>query len=454
MDDIAMHALATRPMPDRMPSYPGPKASALIERMRRVEGAGPRSGAGDPLVVDHASGATLVDPDGNRFTDLAGSFAAASIGHSNPEVAAAVAEQIGVASHVSSAAISEQRVGFEEDLVGIAPPGLERVLLGITGADANDTAVKLARSKSGRREILAFAGGYFGRARGVVGFNGKSVHRTRVAVDPEAHFLPYPDPYRWPDALGGEAAAATAGLELVRSALEDPASGVGPLAAIMIEPIQGNGGIVIPPGGFLEGLRALCDEHDVLLIFDEIQCGFGRSGRLWASEHWGVVPDLMTVGKGIGGGLAVSAVVGRNEAMGHWPAGTHTSTFLGNAVNLAAGRAAIRVMCGDRLWERSASLGERLLGRLRAGLNDAPSVGDVRGRGLFIGIELVRDPVTKAPHPEAAATVQSRAFEAGVVVAIAGRFEQVVKISPPLTIDEEQANQAVDIVIDAVRRGR
>jgi 4-aminobutyrate aminotransferase-like enzyme len=437
-----------------MAGYPGPKARALIERMRRVEGAGPRAGAGDPLVVDHATGATLVDPDGNRFTDLAGSFAAASIGHSHPDVAIAVAEQVGLASHVSSAAISEQRIGFEEDLIGIAPAGLDRVLLGISGADANDTAVKLARSRSGRREILTFSGGYFGRAGGVIGLNGKATFRSRVGIDPDAHFLPYPDPYRWPDELGGPGAAGHAALELVRQALEDPGSGIGPLAAIAVETIQGNGGIVSPPDGFLEGLRALSDEHGVTLILDEIQSGFGRSGRLWAAEHWGVVPDLMTVGKGIGGGLALSAVVGRSATMEHWPAGTHTSTFLGNAVNLAAGRAAIRVMCRDRLWERSADLGERLLARLRAGLADEPRVGDVRGRGLFVGVELVRHRATKEPDTEGTAAVQARAFEGGVVVAIAGRYEQVVKISPPLTIDEGQANEAVDIVIDAIRRGR
>jgi 4-aminobutyrate aminotransferase-like enzyme len=439
---------------DRMGAYPGPKARALIDRMRAVEGAGPRAGAGDPLVVDHASGATLVDPDGNRYTDLAGSFAAASIGHSHPEVAVAVAEQIGVASHISSAAISEQRIGFEEALVGIAPPSLDRVLLGITGADANDTAIKLARSRSGRREFLTFAGGYFGRTRGVAGFDGKSILRTRTSVDPEAHFLPFPDPYRWPDELGGPDAAGDGALALVRAALEDPGSGIGPLAAILVETIQGSGGIVVPPDGFLAGLRALCDEHDVLLILDEIQCGFGRTGTMWAAEHWDVVPDLMTVGKGIGGGLALSAVVGRSDAMAHWPAGTHTSTFLGNAVNLAAGRAAIRIMCRDRLWERSTSLGARLIERLRAGLGGVPGVGDVRGRGLFIGIELVRDTATRQPDPEAVVGVQRRAFDGGVVVATAGRFEQVVKISPPLTIDETQANEAVDVVIDAIRRSR
>jgi 4-aminobutyrate aminotransferase-like enzyme len=431
-------------------TYPGPKAAAILERMRAVEGAGPRTGSGDPLVVDHASGSILVDPDGNEFIDLAGSFAAATIGHSHPAVADAVATQIGRASHVSSAAASEQRVGFEEDLVAIAPPGLDRVLLGISGSDANDTALKLARSRTGRREVLAFSGGYLGRAGGVVGVDGKSSFRARVGRDPEAHFMPFPDPYRWPPELGGPAAAGEAALRLVRQALEDPASGIGPLAAIIVEPIQGNGGIIVSPDGFLQGLRDLCDSHDVLLIFDEIQCGFGRTGRLWAAEHWGVVPDLMTVGKGIGGGLALSAVVGRAAAMRHWTAGTHTSTFLGNAVNLAAGRAAIGVMCRDRLWERSERLGEALRTRLEADLKDHPHVGDVRGRGLFLGVELVHDRESRTPDPERCAAVRQRAFEQGVVVAIAGRFENVVKISPPLTIEEDRASEALRVVIETI----
>jgi 4-aminobutyrate aminotransferase-like enzyme len=430
--------------------YPGPNAAAILERMRAVEGAGPRTGTGDPLVVDHASGSVLVDPDGNEFIDLAGSFAAATIGHSHPAVADAVAAQIGRASHVSSAAASEQRVGFEEDLVAIAPPGLDRVLLGISGSDANDTALKLARSRTGRREVLAFSGGYLGRAGGVVGVDGKSSFRTRVGRDAEAHFLPFPDAYRWPAELGGAEGAGEAALGLVRQALEDPASGFGPLAAIIVEPVQGNGGILAAPDGFLQGLRELCDEHDVLLIFDEIQCGFGRTGRMWAGDHWGVVPDLMTVGKGIGGGLALSAVVGRATAMQHWAAGTHTSTFLGNAVNLAAGRAAIGVMCGDRLWERSARLGQALRARLQDDLAEHPRVGDVRGLGLFIGIELVRDRDSRTPDPERCAAVRRWAFEHGVVVATAGRFENVVKVSPPLTIDEGQASEALDVVVEAI----
>jgi 4-aminobutyrate aminotransferase-like enzyme len=430
--------------------YPGPNARALIERMRAVEGAGYRTSSGDPLVVDHAAGATLVDPDGNMFIDLAGSFAAATLGHGHPDVTAAIAAQAGRAAHVSSASISEQRVGFEEDLVAIAPSGLDRVLLGISGSDANDTALKLARTLTGRREVLTFSGGYFGRAGGVVGVDGKAGFRTRVGRDVEAHFLPFPDPYRWPRGLGGPAAACDGALSLVRAALEDPASGIGPLAAIIVEPVQGSGGIVIPPDGFLQGLRALCDTYDLPLIFDEIQCGFGRTGRLWAAEHWGVVPDLMTVGKGIGGGLALSAVVGRAGAMSHWPPGTHTSTFLGNAVNLAAGRAAIAVMRRDRLDQRSARLGDAVRDRLAADLAEVRHVGEVRGLGLLIGVELVRDRESREPDPERCAVVRRRAFEQGVVVAAAGRFDNVVKISPPLTIDEGDLERAVDIVVEAI----
>jgi 4-aminobutyrate aminotransferase-like enzyme len=430
--------------------YPGPKARALLERMRAVEGAGNRTASGDPLVVDHAAGATLVDPDGNAFIDLAGSFAAATLGHGHPDVIAAIAAQAGRAAHVSSASISEQRVGFEEDLVAIAPPGLDRVLLGISGSDANDTALKLARTLTGRREVLTFSGGYFGRTGGVVGVDGKAAFRTRVGRDVEAHFLPFPDPYRWPRGLGGPAAACDGALSLVRTVLEDPGSGIGPLAAIIVEPVQGSGGIVIPPDGFLQGLRALCDAHDVPLIFDEVQCGFGRTGRLWAAEHWGVVPDLMTVGKGIGGGLALSAVVGRASAMSHWGPGTHTSTFLGNAVNLAAGRAAIAVMRRDRLDQRSASLGDALRARLSADLATAPHVGEVRGLGLLIGIELVRDRESREPDPERCAAVRRRAFEGGVVVASAGRYDNVVKLSPPLTIDEGDLGRAADVVMEAI----
>lgn len=432
--------------------YPGPRARALIERMRAVEGAGPRTGgADDPLVVESADGSILTDPDGNRFVDLAGSFAAATIGHTHPAVVAAVREQVGHVSHVSSAAVSEPRVAFEEALVSIAPAGLDRVLLGMSGADANDTAIRLARTATGRREIIAFSGGYFGRRAGVLGIGGKSRFRTSVGEAPDAHFLPYPYPYRWPLGRGSAAEVGEQALALVRHAFEDPASGVGPVAAVVVEPVQGNGGVVIPPDGFLAGLRELCDRHGAMLVFDEIQCGFGRTGRDWAGEHWGVAPDLMTVGKGVGGGLAVSAVVGRSTAMSHWAPGTHTSTFLGDAVNLAAGAAAIGVLRDERLAERSAALGAHALTRLHDALDGADGIGEVRGLGLFIAIELVSDPDGRSPDPDRVARIRRAAFARGIVVGAGGHHENVIKLCPPLTIEDDLLDTALDLTIDTIR---
>ena len=433
--------------------YPGPRARQVIERMRAVEGAGPRTRGDDaPLVVKEASGSILVDPDGNRFIDLAASFAAATIGHAHPEVVAAIRDQAGRVSHVSSASISEPRIAFEEALVAIAPPGLDRVLLGLSGSDANDTALKLARTLTGRREVIAFSGGYFGRGGGVIGLNGKATFRSSVGLEADAHFLPYPYPHRWP--LGPGAHAGEQALALVRHALEGPASGVGPVAAIVVEPVQGNGGVVIPPAGFLAGLRELCDQHGVVLVFDEIQSGFGRTGRAWAGEHWGVVPDLMTVGKGIGGGMAVSAVVGRQAFMQHWVPGTHTSTFMGNAINLAAGLAAISVFRRERLAERSAAVGERMLERLRAALSDEPHVSEVRGLGLFAGIEIVTDRESRTPDPGRSATIRRAAFDRGVLVGAGGHAENVLKLCPPLTIDELLLELALDVTIDTIKGTR
>jgi 4-aminobutyrate aminotransferase-like enzyme len=189
-------------------------------------------------------------------------------------------------------------------------------------------------------------------------------------------------------------------------------------------------------------------------VFDEIQCGFGRTGRLWAAEHAGVVPDLMTVGKGIGGGMPVSAVVGRPDVMRHWPAGTHTSTFMGNAVNLAAGHAAIEVMRRDRLWERSERLGAELIKSLHADLAGSPPVGEVRGVGLFIGIEIVTDAESRTPDPALANRIRRAAFDRGVLVGIAGHAESVLKICPPLTIEEPLLETAAGILVDSIKGAR
>jgi 4-aminobutyrate aminotransferase-like enzyme len=362
-------------------------------------------------------------------------------------VTEAIQRQAGVMTHCPSAAPSEVRAELYERLAAIAPPALDRVLLAVTGAMANETAVQLARAATGRRTVVTFSGTYPGRTVGAVRLAGKHAYREQFGIAAEAHFVPYPDPYRSPWAAGGDPGETA--LELVEHALTDPASGVEPPACVLLEPIQGNGGVVVPPPGFLGGLRELCDRTGTLLVFDEIQSGFGRTGRMWASQHEDVVPDLMTVGKGIGGGLALAALLGRAEPMTTWEPDAVTSTFLANALNAAAGCAAIDVLRDEGLVERSARLGARALERLSSGLAEHAAVGDVRGRGLFLGVELVRGRTSAEPDAELAQRTQRGLRDRGVLVGRGGRHGNVLVLAPPLVIEEDVLDDGLDALVEA-----
>jgi 4-aminobutyrate aminotransferase-like enzyme len=363
-------------------------------------------------------------------------------------VTAAITAQAATMAHCPSAVGSRVRAGLAERLVALAPAGLTRVLPAVTGAMANEFAVALARAATGRRGVIAFAGGYFGRSLGSVGLAGKHGYRAPLGVEAAAQFLPFPDRYRSPWAGGRDPGAAV--LALLDELLHDPGSGVAAPACILIEPIQGNGGVVIPPPGFLAGLRAAADSCGALLVFDEIQCGFGRAGRTWACEHDGVVPDLLTAGKGIGGGLPFAAVLGREDVMTAWAPDAITSTFLTNAVHLAAATAAIDVFRDEHLAERSAHLGAHALDRLRAGLAGAPTVGDVRGRGLFCGVELVRDRSGQEPAAGDCAGAVKALRDRGVIVGRGGRHGNVLKLSPALTIAEADLDAGLDAILEVL----
>jgi 4-aminobutyrate aminotransferase-like enzyme len=423
-----------------------PTAAADVrERIRRCEGGGMRTFADpDATVWARAEGAHLWDEDGRRYLDLYAGFAVANVGHCHPRVTAAIREQAGILTHCPSAAPSRVRAELYERLLAIAPEGLTRVLLAVTGSLANELAIALARAATGRHGVLTFSGTYPGRTQGVVGMAAKHAYREPVGARAAAQFLPFPDPFRSPWAGGGEVGPIVLGL--VEQALADPASGVDPVAAVVIEPIQGNAGVLIPPPGFLAGLRELCDRHGALLVFDEIQCGFGRAGAMWASAIDGVVPDLMTVGKGIGGGLALAAVLGRDDVMTTWKADATTSTFLTNALNERAGVAAIDVLVDEGLVERSRELGERAIARLRSGLAGNPRVGEVRGRGLFVGIEL------GGATPDGAGATAARLAlrERGLLVGASGRHGNVLKLSPPLVVDEAELDDAIDTILEVL----
>lgn len=424
-------------------------SEAVCERIRALEGSGMRTFSDpEPLVWQRTEGCRVWDADGREYLDLYAGFAVATVGYCHPTVTAAICRQAATMTHCPSAAPSEVRASLYERLVGLAPPGLGRVLLAVTGALANETAVQLARAATGRQGVITFAGTYVGRTVGSVRYAGKHAYREQLGVPGDAQFLPYPDPYR--SAWAGGRDPGPAVLALLEDLLGDPASGVEAPACVLVEPVQGNGGVVIPPAGFLAGLRRICDENGVLLLFDEIQSGFGRTGRLWACDHEGVVPDLMTVGKGIGGGLALGAVLGREDVMTTWSSDAVTSTFLANALNAAAGCAALDVLRDERLVDRSAALGARALSLLRDGLADSGHVGDVRGRGLFTGIELVADRKKRTPAADLALRAVGTLRERGVLVGRGGRHGNVIKLSPPLVIAENDLDAGLATVLEVL----
>jgi diaminobutyrate-2-oxoglutarate transaminase len=433
------------------PATPDRAASdAVCDRIRPLEGTGMRTFADpEPLVWARTSGTTITDEDGREYLDLYAGFAVAAVGYCHPRVTQAIVEQAQTMTHCPSAAPSRVRADLYERLLAIAPAGLERVLLATTGSAANEMAVQLARAATGRRTVISFSGTYVGRSVGSIGFAGKRAYREQLGVAADAQFLPYPDPYRSPWTHGGDAGELVLGL--LEGMIDDPASGLDDLACIVFEPIQGNGGVVIPPPGFLTGLRRLADKAGAVLLFDEIQCGFGRTGRMWACDHEGVVPDLMTIGKGIGGGLSLAALLGRTDVMTTWKPDAITSTFLANALTAAAGTTAIDVLREDGLVERSARLGTHALARLREGLVDCAHVGDVRGRGLFIGIEIVEDRHGHRPDAARAKAAVRGLREHGVIVGPSGRYGNVIKLSPALVIDEDDLEAGLTTILEVLR---
>ena len=409
----------------------GAAGSEIVERIRRLEGGGLRTFVeDDPLVWERAEGACVEDAEGCRYIDLYGGYAVAATGYGHPAVVEAIRRQAAELIHCPSAHPARVRAEFLEAIATIAPPGLDAILPAVTGAMANELALAVARTRRPDGEVITFGGSYFGRGAGVVGLAGKARYRDALALPAAGRSVPFPDAL-----VGADATDAT-----LRE-LDGIAGAGSPISAVICEPILGNGGVVIPPDDFVPRLRTFCDRTGALLIVDEIQSGFGRTGRMWAVDHVGVVPDLLTIGKGIGGGMGVSAVLGRAELL-TWPPDTYTSTFLTNAVTLAAATASISVLHDERLVERSAKLGGPALDVLHSRLGRLDGVVDVRGRGLWLGIELA--------DGEAAARVARRVRDEGVIVGRGGMREQVIKLSPPLVIDEGDLEHGLDVVSGSI----
>jgi 4-aminobutyrate aminotransferase len=391
-----------------------------------------------PLEVVSGQGSTLVTPDGRELLDLSATWTASGLGHGHPAVAEAVSRAVRNAPGAGGlSAVHPDSVGLAEDLLALVPgSGERRVYLGHAGSDANDVALRACRHATGRRTVVAFEHSYHGGVGVAMGVSGVHVDAGAPA-DPDALFLPYPNPFR--PAQSDVDTDVESCLKLAEQYLAG-----GTVACLIVEPILSDGGLVVPPDGFLARLHEVCRRHGVPMICDEVKMGLGRPGTLHAFEHDGVVPEIVTFGKVLGGGLPLSAAVGPAELLDGPPAAALLTTA-GNPVCTAAGRAVLATIVGDHLAEWAAKVGAALQDKLRTlGL---AQIGEVRGRGLAIGVELV-DPATGDRDARLAAQVVYRAWELGAVVYYVGG--NVLEVTPPLVLTESEADRAAQILGDAI----
>jgi len=409
-------------------AVPGPRSRALAKRLAAVESRNVTCQQPvPPIFWERARASNVWDADGNRFVDLGAGFGVAAVGHAHPRVTEAIARQLVVLPHaMGDVHPAVTKVELLEALASRFPGGgPARSVLGSSGSDAVEIALKTALLATGRAGIVAFEGAYHGLSFGALEGTSRNFFRERNAsgLTGRASFARFGD--------------ADDALQAARAAKQ-------PVGAVIVEPIQGRGGERVPPAGFLARLRTLCDQEGWLLIVDEVYTGFGRTGRLFACEHEGVVPDLLCVGKALASGMPVAACVGRARVMDAWPPSQgealHTQTFLGHPPGAAAALATLAVLEEEKLVDRAAELGEYALARLRAGVG--AGVREVRGRGLLLGIE--------CDSPERAARACSEALQRGVIVLPSGDDGRVLSITPPLSIERDVLEAALEILTECL----
>ena len=430
-------------LPNLVTSLPGPRARAIIER--DALSISPSYTRSYPLVVSRGEGAIIEDVDGNRFLDCSAGIAVVATGHCHPHVVEAIQRQAARLIHMSGTDFYyENMVELAEKLAALTPGGVPRkVYFGNSGTEAMEAAIKLARYHTGRKQFVAFYGAFHGRTIGSLALTGSRTAQRKnfFPLMPGVHHVPYADCYRCPYGKTVDSCAVECA-----QAIEDPLfrTVLPPeeVAAIVVEPVQGEGGYLIPPKKFFDELRRIADRYGILLVFDEVQCGMGRTGKMFASEHFAAVPDIVALAKGIASGLPLSATIARAEIM-DWKPGSHASTFGGNPVAVAASLATIELL-EQGLIENAATIGAHMKARLREFPQRYRNVGDVRGLGLMIGIELVKDQATKERAPELRDRVVQLCFERGLLVLGAG--PNTIRLSPPLVLTREQADWAVDTI--------
>jgi 4-aminobutyrate aminotransferase / (S)-3-amino-2-methylpropionate transaminase / 5-aminovalerate transaminase len=422
---------------------PGPRSRAIVERKERVI-AKPMS-LYLPIVAAEGRGATLTDVDGNTYIDFTGGVGCLNVGHAHPKVVEAVQEQAARFLHTDFTMIPyELCVTLAERLLAQAPfSGPAKAAFFNAGTEAVENAVKFARAYTGRPALISFEGGFHGRTLLSLSLTSKT-HPYKAGLGPfapEVYRVPFPNEYR--GVTSDEALAALERAFRTQVAAED-------VAAIVLEPVQGEGGFIVAPQEFVSGVRAICDRHGIVLVVDEVQTGYGRTGRMFAIEHYGIEPDLITVAKSIAAGLPLSGVLGKAEIMDAPGDSAVGGTFVGNPVAQAAALAVLEVFEEEGLVERAERIGETIRGRMLAWQERHPQIGDVRGLGAMLAIEYVQDPATKEPAPELASRVAGEAAQRGLLLLKAGTYSNCNRVLCPLVITDPELDEALDAWEDAL----
>lgn len=431
-------------------ALPGPNAKRILAGDEKY--ISPSYTRSYPLVAKSGRGIVITDVDGNEFFDFSAGIAVTSTGHCHPDVVAAIQKQAGELIHMSGTDFYyESMVTLSERLTKIAPmPGPHRFYFGNSGTEAVEAALKLARYHTKRQQVIAFFGAFHGRTMGSLSLTASKPQQKRrfSPLVPGVTHVRYPDVYRGCSGGPQDAEAFALGCaRFIEEKLFKTILAPEEVAAIFVEPIQGEGGYVVAPTNFMQELRRICDKHGILLVADEVQSGVGRTGKWWAIEHTGVHPDIVCMAKGIASGMPLGIMMSRAEIM-DWVPGSHASTFGGNPLCIASALATLDVIEREGLMQNSAEVGNHMMKRMADWPKKYKTVGDVRGRGLMIGVEIVKDQKTKEQSPELRDRIVEKAFDKGVL--FLGCGPSTVRIAPPLVVSKDEADVAVDVLEESI----
>ena len=431
---------------------PGPKSKEFLDIQDTLETSSRSYTSFFRFAIDYGKGSTVVDMDGNVFIDWFGGVSVLNLGHGHPAVMSALKSQVEKITHITEVP-TEARIKYLKTLNSVLPGKMKnnsKVHMTVTGADACEAAVSLARYNSKKPTIIAFSGSYHGIAGGIVGATSNYHYRDYAGFSSQNYvYAPYPYPYRFSSKTNPEDISKEV-VERIVEMIRDPYSGVPPVGGIIVEPVQGEGGYIVPPDDFLPMLRETCDEHSIPLIIDEVQSGIGRTGKLWASEYQNVTPDIMCISKSIGGGIPISSIVYRKD-FDQIPKAFHLGTYRGNPLGMAAGAAILDVVKDEQFLERVRSKGRYILKRFQEIQDNSNIIGDVRGRGFMVANEIVANRQDKAPGTELAGKIRESLFNKGLLMHTCGHYGNAMRFMAPLTIEDDLLDTGISLFQEAIK---